>query len=390
MERYYLYELVKKGRRFVLKIAIIASESSSLINFRGNLIKEFIKNDLQVTLITPIFEHSEKMNLLNFFENKVHISDWSLKRGSTNIWTNCISLFSLLLILIKLRPSKVLMYTMQPVLYGNLLLKTFFRSTSRYSLITGLGYLFQNKENNFINKVAKRLLRHSLLNSNNIIFQNKDDLDIFMQQQIIKSNSNFSVISGSGVDMSKFLYLPPLNREPSFIFVGRYLKSKGLREFLFSAKRIKALHPQTRFSIVGWPDIHNPDHLDNEFVNNACTKFGVHNYGRVSDINKVLSEHNIFVLPSYREGIPRSTLEAMSIGRAIVTVNSPGCKETVIDGFNGYLAKVRSINSLTEKMMEFIENPDLILRMGKNSRKVIEDRFDDRKVNARMLAFLDL
>jgi glycosyltransferase involved in cell wall biosynthesis len=190
------------------------------------------------------------------------------------------------------------------------------------------------------------------------------------------------------VDLASFA-MAPLPLQPHFLLIARFLGDKGVREYSQAAQRIRALYPQAQFSLVGWID-ENPDAIAQAELD-AWIKADTLNYlGRLTDVRQALASCNVFVLPSYREGIPRTVLEAMAMGRAVITTDAPGCRETVIDGDNGFLVPIQSVKALADAMARFITDPTLAERMGQRGRQLAEDKYDVHKVNAVMLEEMGL
>ncbi len=191
---------------------------------------------------------------------------------------------------------------------------------------------------------------------------------------------------GIGVDLDEWLPAPAVTTPVTFLLVARLLREKGIAEYADAAKLVKTLHPETRFILLGGLDP-NPGGLSQSEVQ-AWVKEGLLEWPGHVVVKPWLAQTSVFVLPSYREGVPRSTQEAMAMGRAVITTDVPGCRETVISGTNGYLVPVRDAATLAEAMMQFIKNPNLIESMGRESRRMAEERFDVHKINARLLEIL--
>jgi len=257
---------------------------------------------------------------------------------------------------------------------------------TRFALITGLGFNFTGKANRLISLMRvflKMVYRFSLQKSSKVFFQNPDDKYYFESIKILKQSHPSVVINGSGVNLDHFSVAPlPINI--SFLMVARLLGDKGIREYIYAAKLIKKKHPNINFSLVGWIDEH-PDAIKqkdlDDWVNDGIISF----LGKLEDVRPAISDCCVYVLPSYREGTPRTVLEAMAMGRPIITTDAPGCRETVINGKNGFLVPVKSIDALVEAMLKFIKNPELCIHMGKKSRLLAEEKYDVNKVNAVML-----
>src|SRR6185369_10911720 len=192
------------------------------------------------------------------------------------------------------------------------------------------------------------------------------------------------VVNGSGIDVDSFAVAPLPPGPQRFLLIARLLGDKGVREYAQAARRVRSLHPAVRFVLVGWID-ENPDAIRQSELDVWVADGTVEYLGRLSDVRDAIAACTVYVLPSYREGTPRTVLEAMAMGRAVITTDAPGCRETVIDGQNGFLVPVKSVVALAEAMLKFIDDPSLAPQMGAHSRQVAEEKYDVHKVNALML-----
>ena len=200
------------------------------------------------------------------------------------------------------------------------------------------------------------------------------------------------ILGGIGLDLDDYNYHPieTIDSSINFLFIGRMLKEKGIHDFAAAAEIIKQVYPNVQFTVLGELDLSNPGALQQSELD-RLTSLNIINYlGQVDNVQKWIADSHIFVLPSYREGVPRSTQEAMAIGRAIITTDVPGCRETVIDGVNGFLVEKWNPQALAEKMIYFIEHPEQIKKMGYESYKIAQDKFDAHKVNKRLINMLGL
>ena len=166
--------------------------------------------------------------------------------------------------------------------------------------------------------------------------------------------------------------------------IARLLGDKGVREYAKAASQIRTQYPNTEFGLVGWLD-ENPDAISKTELDDWVADGSITYHGRLDDVRPTIAESSVYVLPSYREGTPRTVLEAMAMGRPIITTDAPGCRETVIDGENGFLVEVKSVDALVKAMQRFVDEPELANRMGKRSREIAEEKYDVHKVNAVML-----
>ena len=216
-------------------------------------------------------------------------------------------------------------------------------------------------------------------------FQNTDDIDFFKEKKILKSH-RYCITPGSGINIKEFSFSKPVINPISFLFIGRLLKAKGIKLLLKSAKEIKSRYPEIEFNIIGMPDPLNSDSIEESVLKDFDSQ-GIVNYiGEVRNVKPYFEKSSVFVLPSYyREGVPRTLLEALAKGKPIITTDHVGCRETVVDGVNGFLIRPKSESSLFEAMEKIILNPNLIEEFGKSSRILAENKFDVNIVNKILL-----
>lgn len=376
---------VSKSRKFLL----IAGYAGSLLNFRGELIKALIRQRCEVHVAAPdIISDSQAHERLSSLGCVIH--DVSLKRTGINPIHDLKTLFNLCYLMLKVRPDFVLAYTIKPVIYG-VLAAWIVGVKNRFALITGLGYAFTGDEKGkraFLRSVIQRLYSFSLSRAKLVFFQNPDDEALFRRLQLLDPSNPSCVVNGSGVDVSQFTVVP-LPAKTTFLLIARLLGDKGIREYAQAAKLVKARYPQVVFKLVGWID-DNPDAIRQQELDEWIQAGTLDFLGKLDDVRPAISESSVYVLPSYREGTPRTVLEAMAMGRPVITTDAPGCRETVVDGDNGYLIPVKDVTALTDAMFSLIENPDLSIRMGGKSREIAESKYDVHKVNALMLERMEL
>lgn len=365
---------------------LIASYPNSLINFRGSLIQALCKKDLQVHVAAPDIENNKEIK--KELESKgVVVHDIPLRRTGMNPLVDMNTLFHLWKLMLRTKPNYVMGYTIKPVIYGSLA-AWLAKVPKRFALITGLGYAFQGQENTsikrgLVRKLVQRLYATALTTTHQVFFQNPDDEALFRQLNILKSSTPSFVVNGSGVNVSEY-ELTPLPSQPRFLLIARLLGDKGIREYAEAAKLIKQEHAGIDFDLVGWID-ENPDAIKQQELDTWISEGTVNYLGKLTDVRPAIKNSSVYVLPSYREGTPRTVLEAMSMGRAIITTDAPGCRETVVDGDNGFLVPVKSVDALVTAMNKLIENPELVQKMGQRSREITEIKYDVHKVNDVML-----
>jgi glycosyltransferase involved in cell wall biosynthesis len=255
----------------------------------------------------------------------------------------------------------------------------------RHALVGGLGYAFTDVPGTRL-PVSRRLTRWiastlyalAFRLSSRVIFHNPDDRDLLVRRRVCPAD-RAAVVAGSGVDVDAFA---PEDRptDPTFVFVGRLLADKGVREYLEAAAATKRRYPLARFLLVGEADA-NPSAIDAREVERLVQAGVVEWKGKVADVRPHLHESSVFVLPSYREGVPRSTLEAMACGLAVVTTDAPGCRETVVHGHNGLIVPVGDAQALAGALAELCDDPARIPTMGDNGRAMAVERFSSDRVN---------
>ena len=365
-------------------MVVVAGFAGSLVNFRGELIKSFVEKGLEVHVAAPgITSDADVRDTLSEMGCVLH--DIHLHRTGMNPIKDLATFFSLLRLMWIVRPCFFLAYTIKPVIYG-LFCARLFCVPYRYALITGLGYAFANNENAnhcFLKFIVKKLYRYSLSFAQIVFFQNPDDQALFRNSGLISADASSCVVDGSGVDISKFS-IAPLPQNHSFLMIARLLGDKGVREYAKAAKIVKLSHPDVTFRLVGWID-ENPDAISKEELDSWVEAGTIEYIGKLVDVRPAIEQCTVYVLPSYREGTPRTVLEAMAMGRPVITTDAPGCRETVSDGVNGYLVPVKSVDEVVRAMCSFIEISGLAEKMGERSRIIAEEKYDVHKVNAVIL-----
>lgn len=367
-------------------ILIVASTPESLLNFRGTLINSLIDRAFEVHVASPSMDRN--INISEALTRRgVKCHTVLLTRTGLNPLEDLRTMISLYRLMKVIKPNFFLGYTIKPVVWG---LKAAHLAgiENRVALITGLGYAFTGKSaglRKFVQKIARLLYKSSLRKASLIFFQNPDDLNDFSSLGLLDRWCSTKLINGSGVDIEKFSFTltPPL-KTINFLLIARLLGDKGIREYIAAAREILVKYPHARFHLVGGLDT-NPNSILEKEVNSWLKEGVLHWHGALSDVRPWLAKSHVYVLPSYREGTPRSVLEAMSMGRPIITTDAPGCRETVIEGQNGFLVDVKSVDQLVVAMERFIKQPELIKSMGKRSREIACEKYDVHKVNNVML-----
>jgi glycosyltransferase involved in cell wall biosynthesis len=301
------------------------------------------------------------------------------------------ALATLVVLARRVRPDVCLAYTIKPVIWG-LLAAGLAGVRRRVALITGLGYAFTGEARGkraLVQWVARWLYARALRRATLVFFQNPDDRDDFVKLGLVAQSVPMVVLRGSGVDVEAFTPAALPDGPVQFLLIARLLGDKGIREYARAAAIVRQRHPEARFHLVGGLDP-NPDALSENEVRGWVAAGDIIWHGALEDVRPAIAASHVYVLPSYREGTPRTVLEAMAMGRPIITTDAPGCRETVRPGVTGFLVPVRDAPSLAEAMERYLDTPELIGPMGSAARNLVVEKYDVRKVNDRMLGAMGL
>ncbi|QDP20442.1 glycosyltransferase family 4 protein [Sphingomonas xanthus] len=362
-----------------MKILLVAGEARSLLNFREPLIKEFQARGYKVTAAAPELSSSDVV--ADLIKLGVVCRDIPLSRTTFNPIADLRTLFALFRLFKREGPEAVVAYTAKPVIWG-MLAARLARIRHRCALVTGLGFSFIGGHG-IKQKVARALVQKlyaiALQSPSRVVFQNRDDREFFETLQIIPVGAA-KIVAGSGVDLQRFKSTAPQTQPIRFLMIARLLRNKGIYEYINAARLIKRLEPQVEFHLVG-PLERNPDSVSEAVVRRAVSENVVFWHGGQADVRPFIQNCSVVVLPSYREGVPRSLLEGMAMGRPIITTDVPGCKETVRHGQNGYIVPVRDSKALSEAFLKFIRQPGRIATMGAFSLKLVRQEFEAVQVS---------
>ena len=368
------------------KIIVIGSFAGSLINFRGHLLKKMAENGHEVLACAPDAspDVQEKLNALGVAYRNIPID-----RTGLNPVRDIYTIYRLISLFREVRPDMVLGYTIKPVIYGSLAGRI--AGVPRiFSMITGLGYAFSDGglKERLVGAVVRFLYKLSIGANRRVFFQNPDDRNIFLRLGLLRNLRQAALINGSGVNVD-FFQPVPFPGEISFLLIARLIKDKGVLEYVKAARIVKKRYPQARFYLVGWID-EGPQGITSADLDSWVKEGTIEYLGRLEDVRPAIADVSVYVLPSYHEGTPRTVLEAMSMGRPVITTDAPGCRETVEEGRNGFLVPVRDAKALAERMEYFIKHPELIARMGEESRRIAVEKYDVRKVNKAIMDVMGL
>jgi len=363
------------------KIILLSGSGDTVAWFRLDFLNEFLLRSYKVYVLAPDIRDDLKPELINMGIVFIEIK---LERKGFNVLNLISSVFELARLFKEIHPNIIFSYTHKAILSGSLAAKISGFSNT-FSMVTGTGHVFDNKtkKEKVIKFIGSLALRIALRFNKLVFFQNPDDQALFLKNNIVLSQKT-KLVNGSGVNLDKFS-LSPLPSEPIFLCMARLIKSKGLEEFARAAKRVKKLYPEARFLLYGYPDDH-PDSIDeNEIISSWLNDFGVEYFGYAENPIDAIKECSVFVLLSYKEGTPRVVLEAMAMGRPIITTDAPGCRETVKNGVNGFLVPRFDDLEAANAMIKLL-SAELRKEMGKESRKFCESKFNVLDVNNTLLS----
>lgn len=346
-----------------------------------------VAKGVQVYAFAPSFDEKTKVHLVRLGVNPI---EFRLSRAGINPVRDIQSVWDIYVRLREVKPDVILSYFIKPVIYGTLA-AWLARIPRRISMIEGLGFVFTYSfrelsfKGRLLRFIVSFLYRMSLAIADKVIFLNKDDQAEFLNLRLVCERKSIC-IGGIGVDLTKWCLSPVFYEPITFIMVARLLREKGVYEYAEAARCVKLKHPQAQFVLLGGLD-ENPGAIQLEQVR-AWHNQGVLTWHGHVPVAEHIKTSSVFVLPSYREGVPVSSMEAMAMGRPIITTDVPGCRETVVEAVNGFMVPAKDAVMLAEKMMWFIENPSSIATMGAASRKIAEDKFDVHKINSKLMQIL--
>lgn len=366
-----------------MRFILVSPKNRTAYNFRGDLIKRIISCGYEVIVTGPNRVGVEKIEALGARFVEIHMNKNGVNPKEDLKYQKALyELFK------KEKPDVVLGYTSKPVIYGSIAAKKA-GVPHKVAMITGLGYAFtaQTKKAKAIRAVMSVLYKKALNCADTVIFQNPDDREQFVSSGLVKSEK-CRVVNGSGVNTNRFS-VADYPDKITFFMLSRVMYSKGIREYLRACELVKEKHPEVRFMLLGACE-NIQDSLSKEDLAPYVEKGIIEHFGETDRVEDYYKQCSVYVLPSYREGTPRTVLEAMSMGRAIITTDAPGCRETVIDGKTGFLVPVKNAEAVAEKMTKFIENPELIKTLGAASAEYAREKFSVDKVNDDMCCHLNI
>jgi glycosyltransferase involved in cell wall biosynthesis len=366
----------------VTKVALVYNTSSYLYRFRKELVEALHDSGYTVLAVVPDVEVKPQLEALG-----ARCISYRLSARSLNPLLDLITCFDLFRIFRKHKPQIVLNFTIKPVLYGSLSARM--AGVERIcSMIPGLGKVFiaTNTLRRALRKGVILAYKAALLANNFVFFQNTEDKALFIEKGIVRQDQAV-MINGSGVNLEDFRPSRLRAKVNSFILISRIFEEKGIRQYVEAARSLKKEYPHAKFCILG--PIQSGGGITAEELADWVREGVIDFPGEVDDVRPYLSKCSVFVLPTYyREGLPRSIIEAMAMGKPIITTDWPGCRETVVDGENGYLVPVKDVDALICAMRGFLDAPDAVDRMGKASREIAARKYDVHAINKVVMSAL--
>lgn len=363
-----------------MKVAIIGNQARAMSNFWTVLITQLRERGHEVVCCLPERGPDDDPAWEAALEGLgARLVFYPLDRKGLNPLADARTLWALRRIFREERLDAMFAFTIKPVIYGALAAFLAGRPAkrNRHVMITGLGYMFEGGTpvKRLLIQVARGLYKLAFSRVHTVFFQNEDDRMLFEKLSIIIRKTRVRMCKGTGVDLERFALAPHKETAPHFLFVGRLLEAKGLRELAQAARLVKARHPEARFSLLG-PREQGLGAISPEELASWEAE-GIFAYlGETRDVRPFVADAGVVVLPSWREGTPCSLMEAMSMGRAVVAADAPGSREVVRDGVNGFLVPARAPEALAAALERFITDPALAPRMGREGRAMAEKELD--------------
>lgn len=372
---------------FDKNVFIVANSAFTVFNFRKELLELLADEGANIFVVIPQLDHLPDCDMEYICNNlDIRVCFLNLQRNGLNPISDITYMIKLYLLFKRYKPDCVLNYTIKPTIFSSLAARIY-GVRSVFSNITGIGYLLSGSglKANLLSFLVYPLYKIALSMNEKIFFQNPDDANLFLTKKLICKN-RIVYLNGSGINIERFTRKEKLPTSTSFIFVGRLLKDKGIYEFIKASQMIRQSDSMLDidFSIAGQVD-DNPESISLEELRELSEEDGINYLGAISDIRSCLEKYQVLVLPSYREGTPRVCLEAMSMEMPIITTDAPGCKEVIVDQFNGFCVPVKDAKALASAMMKFINNECDPIIMGLNGRRLAISKYSVHEVNKLIL-----
>ncbi|HVF93159.1 MAG TPA: glycosyltransferase family 4 protein [Sphingomonas sp.] len=370
------------------RVLVVSSLALSLVNFRGRLLRALVDAGYTVEACAPDHDPAVVAALADM---GVTFRQVPMARAGLNPIADLRTLFALIRAIVAWRPDIVLAYTQKPIAYAGIATRLVGRARF-FAMVSGLGHAFSDtgsRTRPLLARLVALLFRAALARAVAVFVFNADDRGELIRQGMITPHHRVLLLPGSGVDLEHFATSAVPTGAPVFLMIARLLKSKGLEEFVAAARIVRARSPDARFHLVGAIDA-NPDSVGAAALRAWQDEGAIRYLGETRDVRPHLADATVFVLPSwYREGLPRTILEAMATGRAVITTDMPGCRDPIDAGVNGIIVPPRDAGALAHACLRFVDDPALARRMGSAARRIAEDRYAVERVNAEILHAFD-
>ena len=355
-----------------MKITIVLNTSWNLYNFRRGLIDALRQEGHTVTLIAPEDEYAEKLRELGY-----DLVTVNMDRRGVNPIRDAAFLLRLYRIYRSLRPDLTLHFTVKPNIYGTLAAS--WLGITSINTVSGLGTVFLKK--GLVSWVAQQLYRLTFRLPQRVFFHNHDDYQLFVDRGLIAAQKA-AVIPGSGVNLQRFApKVVEVDGPFTFLVIARLLYDKGVAEYAEAARRLQARGVEARFQLLGARDPQHPRGIPDVVIDDWIAERLVDYQGTTDDVRPYVHRADAVVLPSYREGLPRTLLEAASLGKPMITTDTPGCRHVVSDGHNGLLCQARDAADLADKMQQLLQlSPEQRQQMGQAGRDRAVKCFSEQHV----------
>lgn len=364
-----------------MKFILVSPKNRTVYNFRGELIKRIISYGYEVVVTGPDRVSVERIEALG-----ARFVEIPMNKNGVNPKDDIKYQKALRRLFEEEKPDVVLGYTAKPVIYGSIAAKQA-GVPHVAAMVTGVGYAFTatSAKARVLRMIMSALYKRAFKSADTVIFQNGDDRALFVGRGLVKEEK-CRTVNGSGVDTKRFS-VAPLPERTTFFMLARVMRSKGICEYLEACRTVKEKYPDVRCMLLGACE-GIQDSLSQETLAPYLEDGIVEHFGETDKVEDYFAQCSVYVLPSYREGTPRTVLEAMSMGRPIITTDAPGCRSTTENGKTGFLVPVRDSDAVAEKMIYFIENPESIKAMGDAAAEYCREKFDVERVNDDMCEYL--
>ncbi|EGR0490421.1 TPA: glycosyltransferase family 4 protein [Vibrio cholerae] len=356
-----------------MKLIMVANTAWSVFNFRHSLIKELLSSGVELYVIAPEDKFSAKL-----VDMGCQVLDLPMQAKGVNPIADLGLMLRLLRHYREIKPDFIIHYTIKPNIYGSLAAKL--AGIPSLAITTGLGYTFVNQ--NVVSQVARQLYKFAFRYPKEVWFLNEDDRRAFLEHHLIEPDKAV-LLHGEGVNLSHFVPTdkPQPDENIRFLLIARMLRDKGVCEFVEAARQIRQHYPNAIFQLLGDCGVPNPSVIGREEIAQWEREGAVEYLGTTDDVRPIIAQADCLVLPSYREGIPRTMIESAAMAKPLIVSDAPGCRDVVLDGQTGYLCEVKNAQSLAQRCEQFLTLSDSEKQaMGKAGRSFMEAKFDEKWV----------